>query len=232
MLPLPPGSLAHYIAVDISGPDERDDYVACGSIGGVTTQMNAFDQLWKALLIRYQVPYIRMAEAMSFGGPFKRKAVEWGSQREHMRDQILLEAAQIVGSITGQVTSHNTRDLPPKIQRPKYEKQLLFATLVRKVVYESPEHLAFVFFCDDDQEIARSFLDGIGRFRRQDRAYARSIVGFGFYDDKRYAPLQGADMVAYVHRELMAGRQSPLAPVLFKDSTQEDVVYPYTPPST
>lgn len=136
MLHLPPGSIAHYISVDISGPDERDDYVGCGSVGGITLQMNAFDQLWKAMLLRYQVPYIRMAEAMSFRGAFKQKAVEWGDQREQIRDQTLLQAAEIARGIPGQVASHNTRDLSPKVQRSKYGTQLLFATLMRKIVYE------------------------------------------------------------------------------------------------
>jgi hypothetical protein len=144
-----------------------------------------------------------------------------------------LEAAWLVGSQLGcHATSHDTRELQPKVRAPRYAKQLLFNTLIRQIVYGTPDYLVFHFLCDNDQEVAPGFYKGVEHFKRVDKAYARRIAGVCFYDDVKLPVLQAADMVAYVDRDRRAGRQNLLASILFKGSSLDDVTYPYVPPAS
>lgn len=220
-----------FAAVDLSGPDDRDPFTSCAALVGIRPQMEAFDRAWLILLGRYGLPYLRMADAVRWRGPFKLKAAEWKEKREQIRDEVLFQAAWLVRtSLQPHTTSHDTTKLQPKVRRPRYAKQLLFQTMVRQLINRLPESFVLHFYCDDDQEVAPEFYRGINQFKKVDKAYARRIASVCFNDDTRLPVLQAADMVAYVERDRRAGRPNPLGPLLWKDPEHEDVIHPFTPP--
>src|SRR5262245_47167128 len=89
-------SLAH-VAIDLSGPDDRDTYVSLGTVVGVGPEWALFHDEWgKVVLDGFGIPALRMADAISWRGPFEEKSREWGDQRDRMRGDLLESAAKTI----------------------------------------------------------------------------------------------------------------------------------------
>ena len=161
---------------------------------------------------------------MSFHGAFEPKIAEWGEQREQIREQVLLEAAQIIRThlqFGGSV--YDASRLPTEKAR-RYQKHMLFESVVQQILQAQPENYVLVFMCDDEQDSAIAFYDALNRFKRQNKDYIRRIGGICFLDDVRIPQLQAADFVAYMLRLRKTGRENRLTSTLFTETTTETEV--------
>lgn len=210
------------IGLDGSGCVNTDRYIAYGTVGGFAAEWQQFEQKWTPLLNHYGLDHIRMAHAMSFQGEFKKKRTEWGEHRHRIRDEVLVKAATIVRDILKPAGTTWDFGQVPTEKVFSYRKNLMFGELVLKTLRESADHVVLAFICDDEQDAAPEYYRLLNRFKAGNKKYARRIGGICFFNDARMPQLQAADMAAYVLRQKRMGQDSPLYPILFRDTPVEN----------
>lgn len=182
--------------------------------GAVSTQIQwaAFNEAWETLLVKHDLAYFKMAEAMTFYGEFAPKVKDWGSERDARRDALLLELATlktrydlrttgcglVVGADGGGPFSTKDHTLE--------KKKLLFQQAIIALLQGVPPHYNVMLLCDAEPDAESAYRNWISGLMRTDSEKVARIIGLGFFDDKYAQPIQFADMVAWVVRQEITRR--------------------------
>jgi hypothetical protein len=160
-----------------------------------------------------------------FASEWQAQLVKHGLKSLHTnaekRPEVLLDFARIIKShrLFGVCTAIDTsayRSLPSSDRRLiRYAPKALAFYLTIKSVVDRPDmdehHLGLI--CDDDQEYSMECYKILNRVRNSDSRIKEKVFSICFADDKKYSPLQAADLLAYLTRqELMRRMQSPQEP--------------------
>jgi hypothetical protein len=214
------------VGMDISISGEGQRYAAYGVVSADYSNLQLFYGDWNAFLERHQLDYLRMSEAMAFRGQFQSRHAEWGEDRNEKRNQLLVEAAQIIahrlraGGSSIDFAETSGAALPSE-KVIRYKKATLFAMVLAKLL-EEPESnpYDFAFMCDDEQDVAIQFYQYLNRFKQRHPEVAPRINALCFCEDSGIPVLQAADLVAYVLRQARTGQRSPLEAILFPDNPE------------
>jgi hypothetical protein len=189
-----------HVALDGSGHVHRDRFLAFGVVAGLAPHWQRFHAEWGKLLDKYDLTHIRMTDAVSFEGPFRAKATQWGHQRSEVRDRVLSEAAEVITrylKVGG--CSADFADLPSE-KTYRYKKKVLFQYMVHMLLEAEPDYV-LAFLCDDEQDSAPAFYKLLSSFKLRYQDLAPRLSGICFFDDIRMSQIQAADIVAWVFRD-------------------------------
>jgi len=214
------------VGMDISvGSGIGARYAAYGAVAALNNEVASFHREWGQFLERHGIEYLRMADAMLWYGPFESKKKEWGKQYESRRDELLSEAATLTTKwlkAGGSSTDFGQLGKPKSGDAVKRKKAILFGHVIGDLL-QDPQFASYALalMCDDEQDVAISFYQGLNAIKRQRPAVVNRIAMLCFCNDTRMSLLQAADLVAHVLRLHRAGTDSPLGAVLFKDWEEE-----------
>lgn len=207
---------------DDSGTSDGEFVCVVAGFISSLDEWKLFSEEWKAKLDESpSIRYFRMADAMAMRGEFARG---WNPE---LRDQRIFELSEIINKhvIVG-VESRLRRDyydrlirgLSPILDDPYFliVMQLIFAIHHWQIVHKYPE-CHFIF--DEQSDLARQLLLQWPTFKGQidrDRTYPDSTAEEWidlirhppiFRDDRKFLPLQAADMFAWIIRDRVSRRE-------------------------
>lgn len=182
--------------------------------GAISTQVQwtAFNESWEHLLIKNDLAYFKMAEAMTFYGEFLPKFTEWGAEREARRDALLLELANLKRRYDlrctgcGLVVSASGGGPFSTSDHTLEKKKSLFQQAILALLQGVPPDYNVALLCDSEPDAEDTYRSWINGLIRVDSGKAAHVIGISFFDDKYAQPLQFADLVAGVVREEIVRR--------------------------
>jgi hypothetical protein len=203
-----------YCFFDDSGKesDPTHDFVVLA--GFFTNYWELFDTKWLNLLLKYDLPYIHLRDAISVG---KKKG--WDVQR---LNGVLSEFASairesnLVGVGVG-VHMDAWREVPKSLRNRFGDAQIFCCSRVIRRIMDrletvglNQEKITIVF--DQDFEFARRRLRLFEELRKQYEPIRERVVQVSFADSRTFYPLQAADMLAWETRRQLVnaagGKQS------------------------
>jgi hypothetical protein len=187
-------------AIDGSGTIGQHVAVSYGGVVASQANWSAFTEAWRKVLEHYELPHFKMAEAMSWYGPFAAKYSEWGERRDVRRDALLDELVRIVikyefkpaGMFSDVRLLAHEDDIRSK-------KVALFSAAVRVVIDALPKGHLLTIVSDIELDIearVRAIVQSMCK-----ATTAGPIVGVCFVDDRIFPAVQLADMIAWLLRE-------------------------------
>jgi hypothetical protein len=215
------------VGMDISGASGKGArYAAYGVVAALNDEVAIFHREWGHFLERHDIEYLRVADAMLWYGPFASKKMEWGKKYESTRDELLSEAATLTSKwlkAGGSSIDFGQLGKPKSGDAVKRKKTILFGHVIGTLL-QDPQFASYALalVCDDEQDVAISFYQGLDAFKRQRPAVVSRIAMLCFGNDTRMPLLQAADLVAHVLRLHRAGTDSPLGAILFKGNWEEE----------
>jgi uncharacterized protein DUF3800 len=204
--------------VDDSSDEKQEFVMVAGALMATPEQWRSVNGGWLKTLKRYGLSYFRTTEYNSLRGEFSlfRDAVKYpkpkGSQAAKELRDTLEEVIQT--KVLGIACFINLREFQEVVEECKKLRRNFapdpfnFAsqTVIRECAFAAQRHLRGIsnkvaFVCDDSpnsEKFAHSYLE----FRRKNDPVRDTLLGMVHRDDKDTPPLQAADMVAGLTKEV------------------------------
>jgi hypothetical protein len=188
------------VAFDGSGPvTEGDVHYAFGGLVGSRPSWREFAERWEPILNEFDLPYLRMVDAMNFRGPFAAKSGEWGEQRIAKRDDLLWRMARLIRYLDLRPVGFAAQVGALSERQAALRKREMFQNALEQVLANHQGRYFFL-LCDTEQDAADHYRRWLVNLQQRDED-ARRIACLCFADDKVLAPIQAADFAAYLLRE-------------------------------
>ena len=197
------------IVFDESGKRGSSETVVFAGMYAMETRWRQMQIRWFAELAREGVTFWRSVNAAGVDKQFKH----FRKRRKDL-EALTLRLTQIAcdfasGGVVNAVSVSDFENLSEK--KKEYYKDPWYCAfeagiknLVSMEGIESSD--LFNFICDDSEEYSSECLKVYRKLRRKDTILAERIGGLCFLDDRKYAPLQVADLFAYCHRKQRVGK--------------------------
>jgi len=197
-----------------------DSQIVC--FGGVVIpegQIGGFTVAWERLLKSNGLPYTSMKDAMHFEGPYR----DWKRYPEK-RDALLSDLADLLYSspimrVSSPILTESFRELPHAF-RAKLGNDPVYAGFescvegALQLPTEGDVQLNIHIFYDLAEEYSEKCVKLFHKLRKNKLHVKTHCVGISFVDDKVYAPVQAADMVAYCSRAYARRDAISLPPII------------------
>jgi hypothetical protein len=228
-----------HVPFDESGKSADSSHVVFGGFVAEPNRWHEFGREWGAKLRANGLTFFRATDAFTFGNEWKR----FGGNdpvKEKERDE-LVHALASIGCQFGRqgtgavITTVSFAGLPAVKRRPYRDDAfyLPFESGIKGLLhcpFAEPRD-EFTLICDDSDEYSGESLNAYRRFIRDDADLSGRVSGICFLDDKKYPPLQFADMWAYCLRRNAAGASTGLwreiydkLLAVFSDVITDDVI--------
>lgn len=208
------------VYIDDSADQKREKAVVAGAWVGKFGQWSELSKLWRRRLKRDGLAYFRSTEYYSLRGEFERyrdpvrypkpKGSEAASSLRNDLDAAI-KKVQVMGVAAAiPIDLYNKfRETVPCAKdvfgKDAFEGAL--QSLIARCVRISKRnfggtHLSFV--CDQSESAPR-ILEVFGKLKQRDRDISEMAEGLVHWDDKKFPPLQAADLMAHLAREYFMG---------------------------
>jgi hypothetical protein len=167
-------------------------------------EVDRFSRTWRRLLRETGLEVLKMSEALRIKRPLSKKvpALDVEKRIEALTpfaeciakyaELIVLTGSDVNGFRTmAQVAQENLGN------NPHYAS---FGVSILDIVQHIGADDFLSLFCDDDEETSDKVLTFYRKVRIHDRNAKKKLISITFADDKAYAPLQAADMIASLAR--------------------------------
>jgi hypothetical protein len=187
---------------DESGTSHKDAHVVFG--GALTT-----DDCWRVLSFKWQelignkhIPYIHMADAMYYRGPF----ADWKG-RERERDELLVSLVEMTVPlmefyVSSPIPMEDYKKFPKelryRLRDPHYSG---FEICVKQTMIMLGKGRFLQIICDQSDEYSPECLKIYLKPRKNNPEFRRQCIGITFGNDEFFPPLQLADVFAYCERQ-------------------------------
>lgn len=178
----------------------KGEYAAYAGIAGGNVAVDDFNARWMHVRMVHLLPYLRMTEAMNWGGAWRPRHETWGADRDRKRAIALGEFVGAAKASRVKAIGCATNVAHLEGNTPAIKKKLLFQRAVTDLLacVPAPHQIALV--CDTEHDAADEFRRWLVNLQTKNQD-ARRIVGLCLMDDKAVQILQIADMAAYLFRE-------------------------------
>lgn len=219
------GSLmaSYQVTFDGSGTFGQHSAISYGGAVASIKQWAAFAEDWEAVLASQGLGHFKMAEAMTWYGPFAQKYSDWGTDREQRREALLNELADLAVRYKCRATGMR---IDPRVitqdQTVAAKKEELFSGALYTFLESIPRTERVTLLCDDELDLEPRVRALVKALRKMHGDKVAPVVAVCFGDDRVFPALQLADMVAWLFRELgeriiaTNGHPGELNPVLSK----------------
>lgn len=209
------------VAFDESGK-ANDSHVIFAGFFDTDVRWSEFSRQWKAKMRPYGFEYFHAKQAFHFKGPWEQ--FKGDTEKEIAGHNLIRALADLIEDfpkegITHTIGSAEFKALPSH-KRESVRNDPFYAAfdaslknLVAKPSVDPSDR--FYLICDDSEEYSGQCLEMYRRFRRADPANATRFAGICFVDDESYAPLQLADLYAYIIRRNAMGIHGDLSAELY-----------------
>ena len=195
-------SITLLAAFDESGKHNDCGHVVFGGFISTQEKWNEFTVEWNARLGRAGMRFLHTGELCD-----AYRLCEGQAKRNEIETLIGdLTAVVCKYALEGFVSHISVRDFKKldQTQRKKYKDPFYYAfeSGIKSIMQSTtlaPQNLALL-VCDDSEEYSSECLKAYRRLKVRENKIAERIPGICFSDDKRYPPLQAADMFAYSYR--------------------------------
>jgi hypothetical protein len=178
----------HHVGIDGSGTFNRHKAIAYAGAKATPAQFADLAESWRNVLVRENLTYFKMAEAMSWHGQFISKYSKWGEDREQHRDCLLNELADLaLGSgFTAVGTWADVRLLAEDAVADK--KAEVFASVVLGLLERIPEDNYVTLMCDEELDLEAKVRAWLHTARTRHVKGIAPITGVCYLDDRVYPP--------------------------------------------
>lgn len=189
-------------AFDESGKLDDTEHVSFAGFVAKPAKWEEFREEWRRLLRPHKIKYWKTCDAVHMNGGYARFR-----KREKDLRTLITKLAELIckyaieamsGSISTSEFKQLSQDARKKLKDPQY---CAFESCVRMLVSsaEVDPGDTFTLVCDDSDEYAEHCLKLYTRLQKS-TVISKRIVGLCFADDKKYEPLQAADLLAFCER--------------------------------
>ena len=193
----------HFLCIDGGGKFRQQRYVSfCGYIDTVVG-FTLFKEECSKQLIKHGLYSLHYTEAMAWeGDDWKRLYDQWGEERDEKRQEVLLGFVDVIRrqpSMKAIVYCADSRLIKEKMATTKRPDLMLFEIALKAATEQIPPgHHTLSVLCDWEDGFDVLCCRLLAKLRSQRIANADKVILLGFGDDRAYAELQAADMLAYL----------------------------------
>jgi hypothetical protein len=202
----------------VSNPER---FIVFAGVFGESQLLSAFSVRWQELLDQFDLPYLHMAEALTFTESFAAWPLQFGGGRAERRDSLLRQAVELINSSGLKPIGFGVDIalLPHQKQRAERKKKLFDAVVDQLLALHftnlaNPPSIAIL--CDREQDLHPKFLVWLQKLQSGHQATYARISGLCLMNSRALASLQAADLVASLMRSGLeaAALNQPRNPLL------------------
>jgi hypothetical protein len=187
--------------MDGGGKWRESNYIAfCGYID-VVERFDLFRERWRSVLTATGIEALHYAEAMAWQGEWASLYGKWGTDRDARRLEALLTFADaIVGSTMEPVAfCGDSNEIRQKALDAKRPDLVMLEMAVVSATQALPPDDSISLLLDWEEGFDELCCRLFRKMRAERVINSDRIILLGFGDDKAYAELQAADMLACCH---------------------------------